>query len=82
MGLVMTSITAIVGIDPVTGDEGLWAFLDDLGKCTPMVCADEERVQMMFHVAEQMRKASGIEYKVLQFSTREDITAATKNKYR
>lgn len=70
----ITTITAIVGVDPVTGDEGIWGMKD--GQVwVPMVFADATRIKQLLPIAEKMSKAYKLPYKVLQFSKREDITA-------
>lgn len=80
MGFVITSLSAIVAIDPNSGDEGVWGFNDGVS-WIPMVCADEERLKIILPMAENMAKQYGLEYKVVQFSIREDVTKAAKEKF-
>lgn len=80
MPFKITKVSAIVGIDPTNGDEGIWGFMGPQG-WMPMVVADEVRMRLIIPVAEEMSKASGIPYRVVQFSTMTDVTEETKKKY-
>jgi len=73
MDFKITNITAIVDVDPNDGDEGLWAFISD-GTWIPMIFADEVKFNACLPVAEMMKKEYGRQFRVLQFSQREDIT--------
>lgn len=77
---VITKVTAFVAIDPKDGDEGVIGFLSDSG-WMPLVCADEARIQQMLPIAEELKATSGKDYRIIQFSVREDVTDQVKEKY-
>lgn len=77
---VITKVTAFVAVDPKDGDEGVMAFQSDSG-WMPLICADETRIKQMLPIAEQISAATGTEYRILQFTTREDVTDKVKIKY-
>ena len=70
----MTSLTAIVGIDPATGDEGVWGFQASPGMWLPMICADEERFNSILPQAIAMAKAENKSFRVFRFDNKVDIT--------
>lgn len=76
----ITTVTAFVAIDPEDGDEGIIGFLSDSG-WMPMVCADEARIRQMLPIAEDLKAISGKDYRIIQFSIREDVTDQVKEKY-
>jgi hypothetical protein len=71
MVLKIESITAFVAVDR-EGNEGIMAFNGPLG-WMPMVCADEARVESIRPMAEKVREKTGVEYRVLRFSRREEV---------
>jgi hypothetical protein len=77
---VITKVTAFVAIDPQNGDEGIIGF-KSLDGWMPLICADEERIKHMLPIAEEIRAATGKDYKIIQFSIREDVTDEVKEKY-
>jgi len=77
----ITKVTAFVAIDPKDGDEGVMAFRTADGGWMPLVCADEARIQSMLPIAEEISANTGQTYKILQFSTREDVTDQVKAHY-
>lgn len=74
---MITKVTAFVAIDPVDGDEGVMAFKTP-GGWMPLVCADEPRIQQMLAIAAEISEATGVPYRIVQFSTREDVTDQVK----
>jgi len=77
----ITTLTAFVAIDPENGDEGVMGFKTNNG-WIPLVCADEARIKQMLPIAEQISSETGTKYRILQFSTREDVTDQVKDQYR
>ena len=74
--LVIETITVFVTVDK-DGNEGLIAqkFGDNW---MPFVCADPERIESLLPIAIAMKKQTGIPFKILKFSTREDVTSKYK----
>ena len=70
-----------MAIDPKDGDEGIMAFEGANGVMMPLVCADEARIESMLPFAEDIRAHTGCQYRIIQFSTREDVTDQVKEKY-
>jgi hypothetical protein len=77
---IITKVTAFVGIDPNNGDEGVFGFKGEDG-WIPLICADECKIESMLPIAEQIAAATGRSYRIIQFSTREDVTDQVKAKY-
>jgi hypothetical protein len=77
----ITKVTAFVAIDPKDGDEGIMAFKTLEGGWMPLVCADEDRIKSMYPRTEEIAAASKVEYRVIQFSVREDVTERVKQQY-
>lgn len=73
------TVTAFVSED-ATG-EGIMAFLRPDGIWIPMVAADEERMISLYPHAVEVAEKSGVDFKVLQFTNRNDITEEIKQKY-
>lgn len=71
-------VTAFVAIDPQNGDEGVMAFNSGSTGWMPLICADEKRTKQMLPIAEEISAATGQQYKIIQFSTREDVTDQIK----
>lgn len=59
------------------GDEGILALKSNNG-WLPMVGADFKRIESLLPIAEELTKASGIEFKILQFDNRIDVTEQFK----
>lgn len=57
--------------------EGVMAFKIKDG-WMPMVGADLKRVESLLPIAEDLSKASGVEFKILQFDNRTDVTEQFK----
>lgn len=79
MGFKITSLTAIVGADPSTGDEGIWGMKSPDG-WVPMVCADAERLKSLLPEAIAMAKALNRTFRVLRFDNMSDITDQIEGK--
>lgn len=73
-GFVIKNLVAICSKDDGKGDEGIMAFMMPDGSWMPMVAADEVRLKQLVPMAEQVKKQTGVDYQVLRFSVREDIT--------
>lgn len=71
-GFTIKTITAFVAIGN-DGEEGVMGQLVQ-NVMMPFVCADEIRLQILLPLALKISKDSGIPFRVLQFSTRSDIT--------
>lgn len=78
---IITKVTAFVAIDLKDGDESVMAFLGPDGVWMPLVCADEARIKSMLPLAEAISAESSTPYRVIQFSTREDVTDLVKGKH-
>lgn len=76
----ITKVTAFVGIDPKDGDEGVLGFKTPDG-WIPLVCADEARIESMLPMAELIAAETKTSYRIIQFSTREDVTDQVKEQY-
>lgn len=70
--LKIEKITAFVAIDE-DGNEGVMGFRNG-NQWIPMVCGDTERMQSLYPVAVQISQLSGKDFRIIQFSNREDIT--------
>jgi len=46
-----------------------------------MVCADVARIESMLPEAEKLHKVTGIPYRIVQFTTRTDVTDFIKQAY-
>lgn len=77
--IVISTVTAFVSVDK-DGNEGVIGMMSSMG-WVPFVCADEKRIASLYPHAKELSKASGIPFKVLQFSTRTDITNEIKEKF-
>jgi hypothetical protein len=70
------TLTAFVAIDQ-DGEEGVMGAL--LGNTFyPLVCADEERIALMFPIAEDISSVTGQPYRIIQFTVRTDVTERYK----
>jgi hypothetical protein len=67
------TVTAFVAIDENDGDEGVMAFFDGAG-WMPLICADEARIQSMLPLAKDVCRRSRKKFRIIQFTTREDVT--------
>lgn len=74
--LVISTVTAFVSVDK-DGNEGIIGQLTNAG-WMPFVCADEERIKSLLPLAVDLEKATGIPFRILQFSTKEDVTIKYK----
>lgn len=70
--LKVDEIWAWVSVDPADKNEGVISFNSQVGPM-PMVGADKDRMMSMRPLAEQIAKNSGIEVKLLRFTTRSEI---------
>lgn len=71
-GFRVTELWAFTAVDPKDGDEGVVAFISDIGP-VPMIGADEERVRSLRPMAVQIANARGIEIKLVKFAMVEVI---------
>lgn len=72
-GFKIKTVTAFIAVDD-DGDEGVMSI--KIGDSFyPMVCGDEESIAQMLPHAIEAAKQSGKTFRVLQFSTREDVTS-------
>ena len=70
----ITEMFAFVTTDPITGDEGLCAFLSpELGVMLPMVGADLRRVESLRLQAHAIAAQTGQRVEVVRFTVRETI---------
>jgi hypothetical protein len=77
--LKISQVTAFVSLDE-NGNEGVLGA--KLGETFyPLICADDERIQQMFPIAEDISKTMEMPYRVLRFSAREDVTEQIKLQY-
>lgn len=77
---VINEVHAIVSVDPKDANEGVIAtLLNDAWM--PLISADNERLEFIIKEAERLSKAAGISYKVIRFSSREDVTEQVKKDY-
>lgn len=76
MNFKIEKITAFISIAD-DGDEGVIGFLNG-DSWMPLICADHQRVNQMYPIAEKICKEAGKEFRVIQFTTRADITEALK----
>jgi hypothetical protein len=59
---------AFVSVDDGSGDEGIIAFLDQTtGTMMPMIGADIARVDSLKPIAEQIKAAMGVNYRIEYF---------------
>lgn len=74
--MVIKTITAIVSVDK-DGNEGIIG--QKLGAdWMPFVFADPNKIHLVLPMANEMTRQTGIPFKILQFSTREDVTEKFK----
>lgn len=79
MSFKIETVTAFVSIDK-NGEESVMAVYNNC-QWMPLICADEERIKSMAPIAENLKKMSGKDYRIIQFSFRRDITIEIKEKY-
>lgn len=79
MAFKITTVTAFVSVGK-DGEEGVMAFHSNDG-WHPMVCADEERIRIVFSIAEEISRDSGTPFRILQFSERKDVTDEIKQNF-
>ena len=77
----ITKVTAFIAIDPKDGDEGIMAFKGHDDVHMPLICADEARIKFMLPIAELIARQADCQYRIIQFSIREDVTDQVKEKY-
>ena len=66
------TITAFVSVGK-DGEEGVIGQL--MGDhWMPFVCADEKRVEQILPICKDLCDRTGVEFKILRFSTRTDVT--------
>jgi hypothetical protein len=62
------------------GDEGVMgAKLGDT--MMPLICADEARMADLFPIAKDIARETGMQFRVLQFQNRKDVTIDTLRKF-
>lgn len=81
MAFTIQKITAFISVGP-DGEEGIIGSRLADGSWLPFVCADEKRIEQVFPIAEQIAKANSIEYKIVQFDNRVDVTDQIKEQYK
>jgi hypothetical protein len=74
------SIRACISVDPKDGDEGIMGCRLPDGTWMPLIASDNVRFEFIVDMAEKIKTATGIDYKVINFSTREDVSAQYKPK--
>jgi hypothetical protein len=83
MPFQIREIVACVAIDPndPTKDEGIMAA--PLGNTLmPLMASDEARLASIIPVAEHIKRITGMDYRVLRFTGREDMTTEALAKYK
>lgn len=70
-GFRITTIHAITAIGD-DDEEGIPAYILPIGP-TPLIAADEKRLEQIKAMAQQVADASGMNFKIVRFSVREDI---------
>lgn len=71
-GFRITTIHAIIGIEPETDDEGVPGFLTKIGPI-PLIAGDERRLSEITTMAQHIADTTGNTLKIVRFSVREDI---------
>ena len=72
----INAIHACVSVDE-KGEEGIMAFFD--GKIwIPLIASDNVRLDHIIKMAESVKRQSGIDYRVIQFSQRLDVSSEFK----
>lgn len=79
-GFVIETLHAFVSVDPKDGEEGVIGMFTGVG-WLPLISADEERFVQYIKMADDMCKQHGIQYKILRFDNRADVTEEMKAKY-
>lgn len=79
-GFKILSIHAIISTDNEDGAEGVVAYHTPMG-WLPMVAADAIRLKQLLEKAEELKKENGMDYKVIRFDHREDVTEEIKKQY-
>lgn len=54
--------------------EGVMAHLDPLQGWIPLVAGDEARLRQLVPIAERVSEASGVPYRLVRFSAREELS--------
>lgn len=81
MPFIIEQLTAFVSIDD-KGEEGIMSFIDARTKIhIPMICADEARIKSLYPMAVQVREATGMQFKIMQFSCKADVTKEITEKF-
>lgn len=75
------TVTIFAAIDNDNGSEGVMGFQNTEGTWMPLVCADEERIEQMYPVAQQISEATGMQFRVIQFTGRTDVTDIVHIRY-
>ena len=70
-GFKVERLYAFICVDPNDGDEGVMGFMKEDGEWMPMIGADTARVESLELVAEDIKKATGLEYKIKYFKLEE-----------
>lgn len=80
MPFIIQKITAFIATD-ANGEEGIMAAMGQDNAWTPLIFADETRLEQIYPIAVHIREQTGQDFRVIQFSQREDITDETVAKY-
>lgn len=74
----VSEMFAFLSTDPITGDEGLCAFLSpDMGVMMPMVGADPRRVDALRLQAQAIATQTGQPIEIVRFTVRETVDTIT-----
>lgn len=66
---------------PDPGGEGVIGFSPDGKSWMPMVGADMSRIKSLLPYALDIKKRTGVDFRVIRFSLRKDITEEVMNEY-
>jgi hypothetical protein len=68
----ITSVWAVVSVDPVDGNEGV-AAAEVAGIMMPLIAADEKRLEVIVPIAKAIKAGTGLRLKLVKFTTREEV---------
>ena len=78
-GLIINRLVVFVAMDD-KGDEGIMGA--KVGEIFyPLICADDERLEVMYLTAEQIKKECDMDYRVIEFTSNQDVTEEVIEKF-
>ena len=77
--LVVETVTCFVSVDE-EGNEGIMGANLGIG-WMPFIGADEEKISQLYPIAKDLSERYKVPFKVIQLSTRADITDVVKSKF-